>query len=99
MFVVAIVAVAALRISGTRVASLGQLILLSVACAVIGAFLTLLYTVAWMIWYEKTTGFSAGNAPIAWIFFYGPLGLAFGQLVALLLWWRKRPHAPANHVA
>ena len=38
---------------------------------------------------EKTTGYSAGNAPVAWIFFFGPLGAAIGALIGFLVWWLK----------
>ena len=57
--------------------------------AVGGATATLIYTFVWMIWYEKTTGYSAGNAPVAWIFFFGPLGAAIGALIGFLVWWLK----------
>jgi hypothetical protein len=50
-----------------------------------------MFTIVWMIWYEKTTGYSAGNAPSGWIFFYGPLSAMLRQLVALTIWWFKKP--------
>jgi hypothetical protein len=43
-----------------------------------------------MVSYEHTTGYSAGNAPIAWIFFYGPISAAMGEIVALVQWWMQR---------
>ena len=87
----AAVVVFAARISGTPIAPLGQLFSKSATLAVTGAVVALLYTVVSAIWYERTTGFSAGNAPLGWMFVYGPLGVAFGQLAALVLWWFKRP--------
>ena len=57
-----------------------------------GALLSLMATIAWMIWYEKTTGFSAGNAPIGWIFVYGPASFAVGELVGLGFWLCRKRH-------
>ena len=65
------------------------LIVLTLAFAAAGATITLLMTMAWMEWYEHTTGYGAGNAPLRWIFFYGPVGIAIGQLCALAVWWFK----------
>jgi len=65
------------------------LVELSLKYAGIGAGASLVLTIVWMIWYEKTTGYSAGNGPLGWIFFYGPLSAALGQLVALVKWWFK----------
>jgi hypothetical protein len=52
---------------------------------------SLLLSIAWMIHYEKPTGFSAGNAPLAWIFFYSPVGAATGQLIGLMMLLFKKP--------
>ena len=59
---------------------------ISIKYAAIGAGLTLIYTVAEMIWYKNTTGYGAGNGPLAWIFLFGPIGAAIGQLLALIKW-------------
>jgi hypothetical protein len=91
MLIAAAAIVSIARMRGKSVGKIGMLVWTSAAFAVAGAIATLAFTVAWMIWYEKTTGYSAGNAPLGWIFFYGPLGAAFGQLVALVLWWFKGP--------
>ena len=85
---------AALVVLGTKLAHLPKpkatyLVELSLKYAVIGAGISLGLTIVWMIWYEKTTGYSAGNGPLGWIFFYGPLSAALGQLVALVRWWFK----------
>src|SRR5690349_4338456 len=71
--------------------SLKSLLLLTLLFGVAGAVTTLLITLGWMSWYEHSTGFSAANAPVGWIFFFGPLGVALGQLCALIVWWFKRP--------
>lgn len=68
-----------------------HLAILSTGAGVIGAGLTFAYTFASMIWYTWSTGYDAGNAPLAWIFFFGPIGFACGQLVALLAWCVNRP--------
>lgn len=65
---------------------------LSLKYALVGAGVSLVLTIVWMIWYEKTTGFSAGNGPLGWIFFYGPMSSALGQLVALARWWFMQPN-------
>jgi hypothetical protein len=67
------------------------LVRLSLTYAAIGASVSLLLTIVWMNWYEGSTGISAGNAPIGWIFFSGPLSAALGQLAALSRWWFTKP--------
>ncbi len=89
MLVAAVVVVLIAKTRGRPIERIGRLVWTSAAFALAGAVATLVLTIAWMIWYEKTTGYSAGNGPLGWIFFYGPLGAASGQLVALLLWWLK----------
>jgi hypothetical protein len=59
--------------------------------ALAGAAVSLGSTIAWMVWYERSTGFSSGNAPLGWIFFYGPISVAVGELVALVHWWFQKP--------
>lgn len=59
----------------------------SIKYGVVGAVISLVITIAWMVWYEHTSGYSAGNGPIGWIFFYGPISFAIGQVVALVKWW------------
>src|SRR6185436_17239395 len=54
-------------------------------------FFTFLLTIAWIIWYERSTGYSANQTPFAWIFFFGPLSAALGQLLALGMWWNELP--------
>lgn len=89
VLIVAVAIVSIAKMSGKAADKIGRLAWTSAAFSVAGATATLILTVAWMTWYEKTTGYSAGNAPLGWIFFYGPLGAAFGQLVALALWCFK----------
>ena len=54
--------------------------------AALGAAATLAFTIAAMLWYEYSTGYSADNGPLGWIFIYGPLGVAAGQAYALYRW-------------
>lgn len=89
MLVATIVVVLIAKKRGRPIEKMGRLVWMSAAFALAGEVTTLALTIAWMNWYEKTTGYSAGNGPPGWIFFYGPLGAASGQLVALLLWWFK----------
>lgn len=46
-------------------------------------------TIIAMVWYEASTGYNAGNGPLGWIFFYGPISAALGQLIAMVQWWFK----------
>ena len=71
--------------------SLTYLVSCSFVFAAIGAVSTLLLTIAWIIWYEHSTGYSANQTPFAWIFFFGPLSAALGQLLALGMWWLEKP--------
>jgi hypothetical protein len=64
---------------------------ISIVLGALGAGTTLLWTIAWMIWYENSTGYSAGNGPLGWIFILGPLGIASGEAVAVVLWWFGKP--------
>ena len=62
----------------------------SLIYAVIGAAVSLGFTLAWMAWYESYTGFSAGKGLLGWALLFGPLSASFGQLVALIDWWFKK---------
>jgi len=68
----------------------------SIKYALIGAGITLIYTIVSMVWYEKTTGYSAGNGPLGWLFFYGPLGIALGQILALIKWRIELKHITSS---
>ena len=92
MLVVTIITVVVAKVSGHRMGRIRNLVGRTILYAFVGALLTLAYTIGWMVWYERATGYSAGNAPIGWIFFYGPGGAALGQLIALVHWWIRRPH-------
>ena len=91
--VIAIVAVSIAKLKQLPKSNLKSLLLLTVLFAIAGAVTTLLMTIAWALWYEHSTGFNAGNAPLGWIFFFGPFGVALGQLCALTVWWFKSPVA------
>ena len=64
-----------------------RLVLKNIQYGVLGLVLSLLATIAWMFWFEYTEGVSAGNAPLGWAIFYGPLSFGLGQFVALYRWW------------
>jgi hypothetical protein len=97
MVVVAALAVGAARFWSLPKLRIGTLIWMSVGLAVVGAASSLIFTIAWMTWYERTTGISAGNGPLGWIFFYGPASVASGQFLALMIWWfRKVPSGSIN---
>jgi hypothetical protein len=96
MLIVATVAVQAAKLSGAHVGRVGHLATLSMVLGAAGSGLTLLYTIADMVWYEHSTGFSAGNGPLGWIFLLGPFGFAAGQLVALVWWFIKSPEAVSS---
>lgn len=95
MVVVAAMVVALAKVRGLPKPKVSTLLWISVAFAVSGAVASLAYTICWMMWYEYT-GYSAGNAPLAWIFFYGPASAALGQLLALIIWRFRKPHIPTN---
>jgi hypothetical protein len=81
---------AAAKIFGVTKRGGQRLLRLSLVGAAAGAALTLLYTIGWMIWYETSTGYDPGNAPVFWILFLGPAGAAAGQVAALLKWSLER---------
>ncbi len=88
--VLAIILVAYAKLTSRTKPSVGFLAWRSFLYAAIGAIVSLGLTIGWMAWYESSTGYSAGNGPLAWIFFYGPVSAALGQLAALAQWWFKR---------
>ena len=73
------------------------LIRLSCISAFIIAGLSLLPLIVWMIWYQITTGYDSGNVPVIWIVFCGPPSAALGQLIAIFVWWFKRPPIITNN--
>jgi hypothetical protein len=92
--VVAVLFVAYAKASGLQKPSVGRLVNRSLLYAVLGAVASLVLLTLWIVWYEKTTGYSAGNAPLGWIFVYGPLSAAFGQIFALIQWWFRSKSLP-----
>ena len=60
----------------------------SIKYGLIGVGISLVLFIAWMYWYENVVGYSAGNAPPFWLFFYAPLSFSIGQLIALYKWWK-----------
>jgi hypothetical protein len=91
MIGIAIATYASARTRRLPKASGGLLLVLSLVYGVLGAIASLVWTIFWMQAYEAKTGYSAGNGPLGWIFFYGPVSFALGQGVALVHWWYKKP--------
>jgi hypothetical protein len=85
--VLAALVVAIAKYAHLSKSSYASLLISSLIFAAIGVAISLIVTIIWMIWYESSTGYSAGNAPLGWIFFYGPVSAAIGQLLALVKWW------------
>ena len=69
---------------------LGSLVVYSLSLGAIGAISSLLYTLVSIEQYQTQTRYDAGNGPLGWLFFYGPLSFAAGQIVALVFWWVKK---------
>ncbi len=67
------------------------LVVRSLQFAGLAAMASLAATTGWMGWHEHSVGGRARDAVLAWILFYGPLSIAFGQMVALVLWLIQRP--------
>ena len=78
------------KVSNLPKPGIGRLVVRSVVYAAAGAGGSLVLLIIWMLWYEQTIGYSAGNAPVGWLFFYGPVSAVLGQVVALIRWWRER---------
>jgi len=89
MAVLAIILVMIAKLAALEKPSGVFLLSRSFAYAFVGVATSLVITIAWMIWYENTTGFGAGNAPLGWAFVYGPASAALGQFAALIHWWFK----------
>jgi hypothetical protein len=99
MAVVAAAVVAAARLYPVSKPKISTLVWMTIAFAGAGAIASLIFTIGWMVWYEKTTGYSAGNGPLGWIFIYGPASAAVGQLVALVVWWFMKPRRGSPNAA
>lgn len=93
---IAVGAVVLARTTGKQKAKVITLVVLSLLFAIAGAGVSLIYTIDWMASYEESTGYSAGNAPLGWMFSYGPVSAALGQLLALAVWWFKKPDGTGN---
>lgn len=92
MAIISAAVIVYVRSAGIQKSSIALLVGLSLAYAAVGLVSSFLHTIISMSWHESSTGISQGNAPIGWIFFYGPLSAAAGQLAALVQWWlRKAP--------
>ena len=77
--------------SEKRSKSVKDLVFYSVTYAILASLAAIGLTIWYIVHYESTTGYNAGNAPLGLIF-YLPVATAFGQLVALVEWWfGKKP--------
>jgi hypothetical protein len=83
MAILALVVVLVAKLTMLSKPSVVYLVSRSFVFAAIGAVSSLLLTIAWIIWYEHSTGYNAGNS--------GPVSAALGQLLALAMWWIKKP--------
>lgn len=83
---ISVVGATSARLVSKKQPSIGKLVLRSFAYIGIFLVLSLAYTIYAMWHYEKTTGYSAGNGPLGWIFIYAPLSIACGIIIALLHW-------------
>ena len=63
-----------------------DLVFFSISYAILASLAVIGLTIWYMLHYESTTGYSAGNAPLA-LFYFLPAAVAFGQSVALIEWW------------
>ena len=99
MAVVAAAVVAVVKGYALPKPKISTLIWMTIAFAAAAAVASLIFTIGWMVWYENTTGYSAGNAPLGWIVFYGPASAALGQLLALVVWWFRKPQRGSAHAA
>lgn len=94
---VAAAALVALRGKSPR-RSVGKLLISVLVSSCAGALISLAAVIVWMSWYERTTGYSAGNAPAGWIIFYGPISMALGEVVALIWWWSRPIPEPPHEI-
>lgn len=65
---------------------------LNVTCTV-GAILSgiaLAGTYGWAIWYWYSTGYDPNQAPLAWIFLYGPASFALGEVAGFAVWIKRQ---------
>lgn len=78
------------KVSALPKPGIDRLVAHSVAYAAAGAAASFVLLSVWMFWYEQSAGYSVGSATGTWLIFHGPLSIALGQLVALILWWREK---------
>jgi len=86
---VSIVCSVVVRVLGRKQYRIPPLVIRSVLYIGLGLVLSLAYTILGMWHYESTTGYSAGNGPLGWIFIYAPLSVACGFILGLIHWLVK----------
>jgi hypothetical protein len=52
----------------------------------IAAGISFMGVLAWGGWYTYKTGYDSNQAPLAWIFLYGPASFAFGEVIGFITW-------------
>ncbi len=70
-------------------AEIGALILKCLVGGSIAAGISLIGVLAWGGWYTYKTGYDANQAPLAWIFLYGPASFALGEVIGFIIWITK----------
>lgn len=86
VIVLTIIAISYARRIRKPVPSIGLLVAYNFGYALLMSALAIGLTVWYMVHYEATTGYSAGNAPAGLIFLL-PMAIGSGQFFALLHWW------------
>ena len=83
---VTIVCAAVVRVLSKQQHRISPLVIKSILYIGLCLVLSLAYTILGMWRYEATTGYSAGNGPLGWIFIYAPLSVACGLILGLIHW-------------
>ncbi len=55
----------------------------------IAAAVSFMGVLAWGGWYTYKTGYDANQAPLAWIFLYGPASFSVGEIIGFVTWITK----------
>ena len=66
--------------------SFGDMLIKCFVSASIFAGLSLAGVIGRMIWYSYKTGIDSSQGPLAWIFFFGPISIAAGEIVGFIVW-------------
>ena len=61
-------------------------------CLIFGGIVTVVGLFTFIIWSVVDwllTGVDSAQAPLAWLFFFGPISFAIGELVGFAVWCKK----------